>query len=90
MALTGLQGYFDTVRKNANSRSHAAAALANQRIQQLAKQLQGALPIIGVGGILTGANAAEKIAAGASLVQVYSGLIYQGPALVHEVCRAIG
>ena len=59
-------------------------------IQQLAKQLQGALPIIGVGGILTGANAAEKIAAGASLVQVYSGLIYQGPALVHEVCRAIG
>ena len=59
-------------------------------IQQLAKQLEGALPIIGVGGILTGANAAEKIAAGASLVQVYSGLIYQGPALVHEVCRAIG
>ncbi len=59
-------------------------------IQQLAKQLQGALPIIGVGGILTGANAAEKIAAGASLVLVYSGLIYQGPALVHEVFRAIG
>lgn len=59
-------------------------------IQQLAKQLQGALPIIGVGGILTATDAAEKIAAGASLVQVYSGLIYQGPALVHEVCRTIG
>ena len=59
-------------------------------IQQLSKQLQGALPIIGVGGILSGADALEKIAAGASLVQVYSGLIYQGPALISEVCQAVG
>ena len=59
-------------------------------IQQLSKRLQGTLPIIGVGGILSGADALEKIAAGASLVQVYSGLIYQGPALVSEVCQAIG
>ncbi len=59
-------------------------------IQQLSKQLQGALPIIGVGGILSGADAVEKIAAGASLVQVYSGLIYKGPALVREICRTLG
>lgn len=59
-------------------------------IQQLAKQLQGALPIIGVGGILSGADAAEKIAAGASLVQVYSGLIYKGPALVRDICKTLG
>jgi dihydroorotate dehydrogenase len=59
-------------------------------IQQLSKQLQGALPIIGVGGILNGADAVEKIAAGASLVQVYSGLIYKGPALVHEICKTLG
>lgn len=59
-------------------------------IQQLSKQLQGALPIIGVGGILSGADAAEKMAAGASLVQVYSGLIYKGPKLVHEICKALG
>lgn len=59
-------------------------------IQQLSKQLQGALPIIGVGGILSGADAAEKIAAGASLVQVYSGLIYKGPALVHDICKTLG
>lgn len=58
-------------------------------IQQLSKQLQGALPIIGVGGILSGADAAEKIAAGASLVQVYSGLIYKGPALVHNICKIL-
>lgn len=58
-------------------------------IQQLSKRLQGALPIIGVGGILTSADAVEKIAAGASLVQVYSGLIYQGPKLVHDICNAL-
>ena len=59
-------------------------------IQQLSKQLQGALPIIGVGGILSGADAVEKIAAGASLVQVYSGLIYQGPKLVQDICKVLG
>jgi dihydroorotate dehydrogenase len=59
-------------------------------IQQLSKQLQGALPIIGVGGILNGADAVEKIAAGASLVQVYSGLIYKGPGLVRDICKTLG
>ena len=59
-------------------------------IQQLSKNLQGALPIIGVGGICSGADAKEKIAAGASLVQVYSGLIYEGPALIDEICEALG
>lgn len=59
-------------------------------IQQLSQRLQGALPIIGVGGILSGADAVEKIAAGASLVQVYSGLIYKGPKLVHEICKSLG
>ncbi len=59
-------------------------------ISQLSKRLQGALPIIGVGGILTGADAVEKIAAGASLVQVYSGLIYKGPQLVRDICKSLG
>jgi dihydroorotate dehydrogenase len=59
-------------------------------IQQLSQRLQGAVPIIGVGGILSGADAVEKIAAGADLVQVYSGLIYKGPALVHDVCKSLG
>ncbi len=58
-------------------------------IRTLATELQGALPIIGAGGILSGADAAEKIRAGAALVQVYSGLIYRGPALVGECCAAI-
>ena len=59
-------------------------------IQQLSQRLQGAVPIIGVGGILSGAQAVEKIAAGASLVQVYSGLIYKGPKLIHDICRTLG
>lgn len=59
-------------------------------IRQLAFHLQGAVPIIGVGGILSGADAQEKIAAGASLVQLYSGLIYRGPQLIREVCNALG
>ena len=59
-------------------------------IQQLSQHLQRALPIIGVGGILTGADAVEKIAAGADLVQVYSGLIYKGPKLVHDICHTLG
>ena len=47
------------------------------------------LPIIGVGGIMTGEDAVEKIQAGADLVQVYTGLIYQGPALIRNAARAI-
>jgi dihydroorotate dehydrogenase len=58
-------------------------------IRQLAARLQGALPIIGVGGILSGTDAVEKLQAGASLVQIYSGLIYRGPGLVSECAKAI-
>jgi dihydroorotate dehydrogenase len=53
-------------------------------IRALAHHLKNEVPIIGVGGILSGADAQEKIAAGASLVQLYTGLIYRGPELVRE------
>ena len=49
----------------------------------------GQLPIIGVGGIMQGSDAVEKIKAGADLVQIYSGFIYQGPELVRDARRAI-
>ena len=58
-------------------------------IRILADALQGRLPIIGVGGISDGESAAEKIAAGASLVQIYTGFIYRGPALIAEAAAAI-
>ena len=62
---------------------------ATAAIRTLASALDGALPIIGVGGILSGADAKEKIDAGATLVQIYTGLIYRGPELVAEVARAL-
>lgn len=54
-------------------------------ITALADELAGRIPIIGVGGIFSGEDARAKIAAGASLVQVYSGFIYRGPGLVREL-----
>ncbi|MDK2123629.1 quinone-dependent dihydroorotate dehydrogenase [Parachitinimonas caeni] len=58
-------------------------------IRELAGHLRGRIPIIGVGGILSGADALEKLDAGASLIQLYSGLIYRGPDLVSECARAV-
>ncbi len=57
-------------------------------VRELAAALKGEIPIIGVGGILSGADAAERFSAGASLVQVYTGLIYRGPRLVSECVSA--
>ncbi|MDH3210242.1 MAG: quinone-dependent dihydroorotate dehydrogenase [Burkholderiaceae bacterium] len=63
---------------------------ASQRvIGQLRCALGKDFPIIGVGGITSGAGAKAKIAAGANLVQVYTGLIYCGPRLVHDVALAL-
>jgi dihydroorotate dehydrogenase len=53
------------------------------------RRLQGRVPLIGVGGILDGSDAAEKMEMGASLVQLYSGLIYRGPQLVAECVNEI-
>ncbi|MGZ8254256.1 MAG: quinone-dependent dihydroorotate dehydrogenase, partial [Burkholderiaceae bacterium] len=58
-------------------------------IDILARHLKGAVPIIGVGGIMKGEDAIEKIQAGASLVQVYTGFIYSGPDIVAECVAAI-
>lgn len=59
-------------------------------VRELARLLHNELPIIGVGGIMCGDDALEKVRAGASLVQLYTGLIYRGMGLVGESCKAIG
>jgi dihydroorotate dehydrogenase len=59
-------------------------------IKQLSLALQKEIPIIGVGGIMSGLDAEEKIKAGASLVQIYTGLVYRGPGLISEICRQLG
>ncbi|HZE91071.1 MAG TPA: quinone-dependent dihydroorotate dehydrogenase [Rhizobacter sp.] len=62
---------------------------SNRVIAQMRAALGPAFPIIGVGGVMSAADARAKIAAGADLVQIYTGLIYQGPALVTEAARAL-
>jgi dihydroorotate dehydrogenase len=58
-------------------------------IRFIHKQTQGQLPIIGVGGIFTAEDAWEKITAGASLIQVYTGWIYEGPWMVRRILEGL-
>ncbi|GAB3754303.1 quinone-dependent dihydroorotate dehydrogenase [Lysobacter olei] len=58
-------------------------------LRKLRTRLPESIPLVGVGGILSGADAVTKMAAGATLVQCYSGLVYRGPALVGECVEAI-
>jgi dihydroorotate dehydrogenase len=58
-------------------------------LRRLRSQLPESVPLIGVGGILSGADAAGKVAAGANLVQMYTGLVFRGPALIGECVEAI-
>jgi dihydroorotate dehydrogenase len=62
---------------------------SNAVIAQLRAALGKSYPIIGVGGVLSGEDAQSKIKAGADLVQIYTGMIYKGPALVSEVAKAL-
>ena len=78
---------------NANEAGGLSGAPVFERstavLKKLAGHLKGEVPIIGVGGIMQGADAVAKLDAGASLVQLYSGFIYRGPDLVGEVAKAI-
>jgi dihydroorotate dehydrogenase len=62
---------------------------SNRVIRLLRAALGAGFPIVGVGGVMSGADAAAKIEAGADMVQVYTGLIYRGPALVGEAAQAV-
>ena len=64
--------------------------LAAQLLKRLRTEVGGDFPLIGVGGIMSAADAVERRAAGADLVQVYTGFIYRGPQLVAECAQALG
>jgi len=62
---------------------------SNRVIRLLRAQVGPGFPIIGVGGVMSGADAVSKLQAGADLVQVYTGFIYRGPPLVRECAAAL-
>jgi dihydroorotate dehydrogenase len=64
-------------------------ARSTEVLRRFARALDGRVALVGVGGILSGADAKAKLDAGASLVQVYTGFIYRGPALIAEARRAV-
>ena len=63
--------------------------MSTQVVLKLSRILDGALPIIGVGGIMSAADAREKMQAGASLVQIYCGLVYRGPCIVRDIVAGL-
>ncbi len=65
-------------------------ARSTEVIRYISKRTEGKLPIIGVGGIMTSRDALDKLDAGATLIQLYTGMIYAGPGLVREINRAMG
>lgn len=64
-------------------------ALATERLRRLYRATGGAVPLVGVGGVESGETAYAKIRAGASLVQLYSALVFHGPDLPHRVARSL-
>jgi dihydroorotate dehydrogenase len=99
-AIDGLIATNTTVRRDAVAgHRHAAEAgglsgrpvfaPSTRVLGLLSRALAGRVPLVGVGGILSGADARAKRAAGASLVQVYTGFIYRGPALIAECRQAL-
>lgn len=101
---TGIAGVIATNTTIARDGLHSAPSLINETgglsgkplrkrstevIRYLAEKSNKAFPIIGVGGIHSATDAQEKLAAGASLVQLYTGFIYEGPALVKRICKAL-
>jgi len=88
LARTGVEGLPDADQAGGLSGAPLTVR-STQIVSQLAAALAGRLPIIAAGGILSEADAREKISAGASLVQLYSGLVYEGPALIGKIASAL-
>ena len=83
----GVEGYPDAFQTGGLSGAPLRER-STDIVGALCRELKGEVPVIGVGGILSGADAVEKLDAGASLVQIYSGLIFRGPELVNECVSA--
>ena len=82
-------GYFASVNEAGGLSGAPVRRRSTEIISYIARATGGRLPIIGVGGIMDEASAAEKLDAGATLVQLYTGMIYRGPFFAREVAQAL-
>jgi dihydroorotate dehydrogenase len=82
-------GFFATVDQAGGLSGAPLRQRSTQIVNYIARATQGRLPIIGVGGIVDTASAGEKLDAGATLVQIYTGMIYRGPFFAAEIARAL-
>jgi len=82
-------GFFASVNETGGLSGAPLARRSTEIIHYIALATGGRLPIIGVGGITDAAGAGEKLDAGATLVQVYTGLIYRGPFFARDIARAL-
>jgi dihydroorotate dehydrogenase len=82
-------GFFASVDEAGGLSGRPVRARSTEIVNYIARATGGRLPIIGVGGIDDPASAAEKLDAGAALVQVYTGMVFQGPWLGRDIAHAL-
>lgn len=85
----GLKSEFSLLKESGGLSGKPLSVRSTEVIRYLSEKSGKAFPIIGVGGIHSSADALTKIQAGASLVQVYTGMIYEGPQLVKAICKRL-
>jgi dihydroorotate dehydrogenase len=78
-----------SVQEEGGASGRPLTARSTEIIRALRRLTAGRIPIIGVGGIFTAADAREKFAAGASLLQLYTGFVYEGPQVVRRICAGL-
>jgi dihydroorotate dehydrogenase len=78
-----------SVQEEGGGSGRPLAARSTEVIRTLHRLTDGRIPIIGVGGIFTASDAREKLAAGASLLQLYTGFVYEGPLVVRRICEGL-
>ena len=87
----GLSTGADTITRIGNGRlsGRPLTKRSLEVVERIYKRSNGSYPIIGVGGIMTPDDAKAMLAAGASLVQIYTGYVYHGPHLIKEICNEL-
>ena len=89
IAREGLKSHLTLVEEKGGLSGKPLASRSTEVIRFLSQKSKGAFPIIGVGGIHSAQDALDKLEAGAALLQLYTGFIYEGPGLIKRINKAI-